>query len=202
MARLTRSESQARTRRLLVDTARAMFLRDGYAATSLEKVAEEAGFSKGAVYSNFDGKDDLCLAVLDTIHEEVAGAVLGALEGASTIEAALQSFDLWAESRLGDPDWSALEAEFAARCRRDPRLREALAERNRRISRMIAAALERTSVELGVTLPMSADEAASALFSLGVGLGIQRSLDPGLPVHVLSDMIRVIAGTPLPPRLA
>jgi AcrR family transcriptional regulator len=40
-----------------------LFLRDGYAATSLEKVADEAGYSKGAVYSNFWNKDELCLAV-------------------------------------------------------------------------------------------------------------------------------------------
>lgn len=200
MTRLSRSESQARTRRLLVDTARAMFLRDGYAATSLEKVAEEAGFSKGAVYSNFQGKDDLCLAVLDTIHGEVAGAVLGALEGAATVDQALRSFDLWAEARLGDPDWSALEAEFAARSRRDPRLREALEERNLRLRRMIADALGRTSEEHGLQLSMSFDDAASALLSLGIGLGLQRSLDPHVPVHVLSDVVRVIAGLTVPDR--
>jgi AcrR family transcriptional regulator len=200
MARLTRSESQARTRQLLVETARTLFLRDGYAATSLEKVAEEAGFSKGAVYSNFDGKDALCLEVLDSIHGEVADAVLGSLEGAATMEQALASFDLWAEARLGDPDWSALEAEFAARSRRDPRLRAALGERNRRISLTIAGALRRTAAELGLELPMRPEDAASALFSLGVGLGIQRSLDPELPVHLLSDVVRLIAGIPLPER--
>jgi AcrR family transcriptional regulator len=198
MTRLSRSESQARTRQLLVDTARRMFLRDGYAATSLEKVAEEAGFSKGAVYSNFDGKDALCLEVLDSIHSEVADAVLGSLERAASIEQALAAFDLWAEARLGDPDWSALEAEFAARSRRDPVLRQALAERNGRITEMIAGALARASGELGVDLPVSAEDAAVALFSLGVGLGIQRSLDPGLPVHVLTDVVRVMTGMPIP----
>lgn len=200
MPRLTRSESQARTRQLLVDTARTMFLRDGYAATSLEKVAEEAGFSKGAVYSNFDGKDALCLEVLDGIHGEVADAVLGSLEGAATIEQALESFDLWADARLGDPDWSALEAEFTARSRRDPRLRQALGERNRRISQMIEGALRRTSQELGLELPMAPEDAAEALFSLGVGLGIQRSLNPRIPVHVLSDVVRLIAGISVPAR--
>jgi AcrR family transcriptional regulator len=202
VTRLTRSESQARTRERLVETARTMFLRDGYAATSLEKVAEEAGFSKGAVYSNFDGKDALCLAVLDTIHEEVAAAVVGSLDGAATVEEALRSFDLWAEARLGDPDWSALEAEFAARSRRDPRLRAALGERNRRIRDVIAAALRRTCDEQGLELPMSFDDAAGALLSLGIGLGLQRSLTAELPVHVLSDVVRVIAGLPLPVRNA
>jgi AcrR family transcriptional regulator len=201
VTRLTRSESQARTRRLLVDTARTLFLRDGYAATSLEKVAEEAGFSKGAVYSNFDGKDDLCLAVLDTIHAEVAGAVLGSLDGARSIEEALDSFDLWAEARLGDPDWSALEAEFAARSRRDPALRSALEERNLRLRRMIGDALRRTCAEQGIELAMEIDDVAGALLSLGIGLGLLRSLDPGVPVHVLSDVVRVMAGLPVPPHM-
>src|SRR6478672_12120515 len=68
MARLSRADSQRRTRRTLVRTARELFLRDGYFATSLERVAETAGYSKGAVYSNFRGKKELCLEVLDLIH--------------------------------------------------------------------------------------------------------------------------------------
>ena len=200
VTRLTRSESQARTRELLVATARHLFLEDGYAATSLEKVAEEAGFSKGAVYSNFDNKDALCLAVLDTLHRDVADAVLGSFSGAVTLDEALETFDLWAERRLGDPDWSALEAEFAARSRRDPQLRAALVERNRRIRDVIAGALRRTCDEQGLQLPMSFEDAAGALLSLGIGLGLQRSLSAELPVHVLSDVVRVIAGLPLPVR--
>ena len=196
VTRLTRSESQARTRDLLVATARTMFLRDGYSATSLEKVAEEAGFSKGAVYSNFDGKDALCLAVLDTLHHDVAEAVLGSFSGGRTLDAALETFDLWAEARLGDPDWSALEAEFAARSRRDPELRTALEERNVRIRTMIAGALRTTCDRHGLTLPMDEDDLASALLSLGIGLGVQRALNPELRVQVLSDVIRVMAGLP------
>ena len=200
MTRLTRSESQALTRQRLVETARTMFLRDGYAATSLEKVAEEAGFSKGAVYSNFGGKDDLCLAVLDTIHEEVAEAVLGSLSGTDSLEEALETFDRWADARIGDPDWSALEAEFAARSRRDPHLKQALQARNERIRGLIAEALRTTCEEHGLRIPLSYDGAANALYSLGVGLGLQRSLDPQLDVHVLSDVVRVIAGMPVPRR--
>jgi AcrR family transcriptional regulator len=200
VTRLSRSESQARTRQRLVETARTLFLRDGYAATTLEKVAEEAGFSKGAVYSNFQGKDALCLAVLDAIHGEVADAVLGSLDGAAHLEDALETFDAWAEARLGDPEWSALEAEFAARSRHDPALREALGERNLRIRRMVAGALGRTCETHGLRLPMPVDDVAGALFSLGVGLGLQRALSPDVPVHVLSDVVRVIAGLPVPDR--
>jgi AcrR family transcriptional regulator len=200
--RLSRAESQAQTRTRLVATARGMFLRDGYASTSLERVAEEAGYSKGAVYSNFRGKDDLCLAVLDSIQTEVADAVLNALDGAATFDEALQVFDMWAESRLGDPDWSALEAEFAARARRHPGVRRALVERDRALHGVIAGALERTCAKHGLAPLIPVQEAASALLSLGIGLGLQRSVDPGLPVRVLSDVARALVGelSPVQPR--
>jgi hypothetical protein len=49
-------------------------------------------------------------------------------------------------------------------------------------------------------LAMSFEDAAGALLSLGIGLGLQRSLSAELPVHVLSDVVRVVAGVPLPAR--
>ena len=196
--RISRSESQAQTRQRLVATARTLFLADGYAATSLEHVAEEAGFSKGAVYSNFAGKDDLCLAVLDSIHAEVAAAVVGAFEGATSLDEALRALDVWADARLGDPDWSALEAEFAARSRRQGELRAALEDRNRRIRDLIADVLRGTCDQHGLELPMPVDAAAHALLSLGIGLGLQRAIDPALSVQVLSDVVRVIVGVPVP----
>jgi AcrR family transcriptional regulator len=192
--RLTRAESQAQTRARLVATARAMFLRDGYASTSLERVAEEAGYSKGAVYSNFGGKDDLCLAVLDSIQSEVAEAVLTALDGAATFDEALQVFDLWAEARLGDPEWSALEAEFAARARRHAGVRRALLERDQALHAVIAGALERTFASHGLVPLIPVTDMAAALLSLGIGLGLQRSVNPALPVRVLSDVARALVG--------
>ena len=194
--RLSRAESQAQTRARLVETARAMFLREGYASTSLERVAEVAGYSKGAVYSNFQGKDDLCLAVLDSIQSEVAGAVLTALDGAATFDEALQVFDMWAEARLGDPEWSALEAEFAARARRHPGVRRALQERDQGLHAVIAGALERTCALHGLTPLIPVQEVAAALLSLGIGLGLQRSVNPALPVRVLSDVARALVGDP------
>ncbi|MDP3952294.1 TetR/AcrR family transcriptional regulator [Microbacterium sp.] len=61
----TRAERQRETREALILAALDAFSRDGYHATSLEDIAHEAGFSKGAVYSNFDSKSDLFLALMD-----------------------------------------------------------------------------------------------------------------------------------------
>jgi AcrR family transcriptional regulator len=62
--RLSRSESQSATRRNLLRAASRLFLRNGYVDTSLANVADEAGVTKGAVYSNFESKEDLFLALL------------------------------------------------------------------------------------------------------------------------------------------
>jgi AcrR family transcriptional regulator len=61
----TRAESQARTRTELIDAAERLFTGQGFHATSLGAVADEAGFTKGAVYSNFASKEDLFFAVYE-----------------------------------------------------------------------------------------------------------------------------------------
>ena len=194
MARLTRAESQARTREQLIETAKLLFLRDGYSVTSLEKVADEAGYSKGAVYSNFRNKDELCLAVLDRIHDEQVALVTEALSGAEGVDGLLTAFQTWAERSIGDEAWTALEVEFATNARRDPHVRAELAARDKAIRGTIAGLLTGYAQRFGITLPMSADDAATALLSLGIGLGVQRAIDPTIPVTVLPDVIRLFAG--------
>src|ERR1700735_3951652 len=62
--RLTREESRAQTRATLIAVGRKHFLRDGLGGAVAEKIAEDAGYSRGALYSNFDGKEELFLAVI------------------------------------------------------------------------------------------------------------------------------------------
>lgn len=57
--RLSRAEARAQTRERLLDAAAEVFARKGYGAASVELIAESAGFSVGAVYSNFSGKEQL-----------------------------------------------------------------------------------------------------------------------------------------------
>ncbi|MEY2426563.1 MAG: hypothetical protein QOI61_2135, partial [Actinomycetota bacterium] len=71
--RLTREESKAKTRQELIRAANRLFLRNGYVATSLANIAEEAALTKGAVYSNFESKEDLFLALLQEPDPEWTG---------------------------------------------------------------------------------------------------------------------------------
>src|SRR5437588_10908548 len=77
--RLTREQSKANTRERLLDAARGVFARSGFHGAAVEEIASEAGYSTGALYSNFDGKEDLFLALMGrevTKHgEEIASAV-------------------------------------------------------------------------------------------------------------------------------
>src|SRR5437879_13494384 len=63
--RLLREESRRQTRERLLEAAAIVFSRQGFDATSVDQVAEEAGFSKGAVYSNFASKEELFMVLLD-----------------------------------------------------------------------------------------------------------------------------------------
>src|SRR5262249_33234484 len=65
MKRLSRAEQAERNRALVLDAARRVFLARGYQGATLEQIAEEAGFSKGVVYSQFESKADLFLALLE-----------------------------------------------------------------------------------------------------------------------------------------
>lgn len=192
MARLTRSESQARTRTHLVATARDLFLADGYAATSLEKVADEAGYSKGAVYSNFKNKKELCLEVLGLIHATKGQEIAEALGGGDTMEERLEAFQAWAEKTLGDVGWTMLEFELIVLSRHDPELRDALTA-TLGVAREITVTLLKSFTDsLGVVLPVPAEDAAGSILSLGVGLGIQRAIDPTISARVVTDNLRVL----------
>jgi len=192
MPRLTRAESQARTRAQLVTTARELFLAHGYTATSLERVAETAGFSKGAVYSNFRNKDELCLAVLDAIHDEQADSVNTALSATTTLDELLAALREWAEQNIGDQAWTALEVEFATNVRHDERVRSALASRDKAIRAALTELLATHAERLDVTLPLPPADCATAVLSMGIGLGVQRAVDPDIPIRVLPEVIRLL----------
>ena len=195
--RMTRSESQARTREQLIATAKQLFLRDGYFVTSLDRVAEAAGYSKGAIYANFRNKTELCLAVLDDIRAERGAQIVAAVLSGGTLEERLLAFENWAEAAVGDVGWSRLELELATQLRDDPELEAAFVTRGAQIRAVMAQAMAAAAAELRVELPMDAELIATALLSLGLGLGLQRAIDHSVPVRAMTDSIRILTGMPL-----
>jgi AcrR family transcriptional regulator len=190
MARKTRVETQAETRAQLLKTARQLFFDDGYHPTSLEKVADAAGYSKGAVYSNFRNKDELCTAVLDEVRAERFGEVVAMLATPDT-PARIEALRNWAERVIGDPGWTSLEVEFAVHARPNEELRTELAGRFDGIVQMLTAAVESAD---SADLKMPGRETATVVLALGIGLGLLRTIDRSVPITGLIDIVRLLTG--------
>lgn len=189
----TRRERQAMTRERLLDVAAEELVANGYMGTSLDRVAELAGFSKGAVYSNFANKEELVLEVLDRhfLHrlDILQERLLAAPEN---IEGRVEAFTGWWEEMVSHEAWGVLILEFASATRDRPAIQDELAAREHKIIGFTTM-LIRTEVErFAIELPMSPREVASVLVSLGSGISFSRMLDPTIPIHIVSDLARVL----------
>ncbi len=113
MPRLSRVESQALTRIRLLEAAQDLFRREGYAATSVDRIAEAAGYSKGAFYSNFEGKEAIFLAVLDAQSQESLNPLMQAIDTAGDAAAVVDLLVHWADERSSSGSWSLTVLEHA-----------------------------------------------------------------------------------------
>jgi AcrR family transcriptional regulator len=172
VARLSRAESRERTRTLLVQAARRIFLRHGYHAATLDAVAEEAGFTKGAVYSAFDSKADLFLAVLD---KRVASRVRE-IESVHAVTPRVHAEVLarqFVAAIQHDPQWSAVVIEFWAHASRDPDLRERFAARHAVLRKAFAGVFESMMQHTGRPRAFDADQLATVGLALGNGFALE-----------------------------
>jgi AcrR family transcriptional regulator len=192
MKRLSRVESQERTRGLIVQAATRLFLRDGFRVTSLEQVAEEAGFTRGAVYSNFESKTAMGIAVIDELYAREERRLVAGLAAAADhgIDAWFDVLTNWAGSTIGDPDWTRLEIEVAASSAHDPAHRAATAAR---YARQRALCVQLLRERFGDSLPVDAETTAAVIIGLGLGIGLQRAADPSVPGTIWSETLRALA---------
>lgn len=158
--RLTRDENRRLTREAIMDAAERLFIERGYRGASLDEIAESAGFSKGAVYSNFSGKSDLFLALLDRRAE------------AEDVALASSSVDV---SSGGEVGWPLATLDFFVDAVRDEGVRQALAERY-----ALARRHSGEGIAAGRPHPLWAswEEVATVAMALGSGLIIQSAIDP------------------------
>jgi AcrR family transcriptional regulator len=195
-ALLTRKERQEQTREELVGAAAKVFARRGYHQATVEEIAAEAGFSTGAVYSNFDGKEELFLALADRqVAERVAEiqAVAGAAE--RNDDAGLEAAEQFRAFLESDPDWPLLFYEFWSLSIRNPELQDELAKRRETIRDALAETLERVADELGFELRFPAPALATAIAASLNGLAFERAADPdALPDEVFAEFITAVLG--------
>ena len=177
-SRLSRAEQNDRNRTLLLAAARRVFLARGYYAATLEQIADEAGFSKGVVYSRFASKADMFLALLeDRIEERAAQNARAAKElaGSGDFDALL---DLAQQAERAAPGWRLLVTEFRIHAARDPELNHRYAALHARAVEGIARALVSISEGPGQTLPSPPRQLAELVLAIEAGLALEQSANP------------------------
>jgi AcrR family transcriptional regulator len=193
MKRLTRKEKQAHTRECLMHSAARVFARRGLQQASIDEVAEEAGFTKGAFYANFKNKEELFLAMLDERFakriEDIEGVVGG--EG-SAAEKSRRYGDLFAQTLRVDREWERLFFEFSAYALRDEDFRQELVTRYRAMRERIADALEAEAEEYGKEATLPFEQVALMTSAMSHGFELQKLLEgDAVPDELYGTMLLV-----------
>lgn len=196
--RLSRQERKSQTRERLLDAAAAVFARRGFETATLDEVAAAAGYTKGAVYSNFASKTDLLIALIERRLEVQSAEQLARFEGldAELITRAMQGHEY--HETESERQWLVLAVEFWLHAMRDDRTRTLMAEQYERArtfvgTELIAPAYARSGQEP----PLAPRDMAIVIESLGIGLSFQAALDPkAVRLSLESEVIARLAGLP------
>jgi AcrR family transcriptional regulator len=199
---LTPERRRAMTREHLLEAAARVFARDGFQASSLDQIASYAGFTKGAVYSNFKSKEDLFLAVFEDRIERGRTAIRGALEE----EDAARSGETW-KPRIAsvvremwwNDDWTMLFLEFVLYAARNPSARSKLAAHVRRQLAAVEQILFHQYEAVDAPPRYAMEDLALISEALFDGLAVYRLIDQSLTddhrlaavLEFLSDAIDV-----------
>ena len=188
----TRAESRARTRRALLDAAGEVFIERGLQGASVEAIAERAGFTRGAFYSNFGSKEELFAEVLhDRVYAAYRAMAEAQLAAPGRLPSARESASTLARVQ-GHPDgrWLfRLWLELLLQAGRDPSMRELAAEFWRSNRLLIARIVERAAGDGRPLRGLSPERMATALIAMDIGLAIQHYVDPDtVPVDVYPEV--------------
>ena len=188
-ARMTRSERAGLTRRELLQAAERRFFRDGYHGTTLDGIADEAGYTKGAVYSTFKSKGGLFLALFDDVMQRRLEEIRTLFE---THGIGPQALAALARNPVDERNtrFLAVVIEFLVHAAREPALLDAFAQRHRRL-RASLAEIGPQAAELG-----GPERWATVTLALSSGLALERLIDPG---SVPEDLMATVQARMLRP---
>jgi AcrR family transcriptional regulator len=194
--RLTRKEQQERTRDALIRAGARAVAERGLHRASIDEIARDAGFTKGAFYANFANKDALVLAILDRHFSIALDDIDDAV--ASNDDVAEQARDAgvrFADQMASDQGWGRVFVELVGHASRDEAFRVEMAARMQLLRDRIAAVYAQRAAELGLDLPYPADEISRMTSTMATGVAVQRLLDPdGVSDDLFATMLVVFFG--------
>jgi AcrR family transcriptional regulator len=179
--RSRREERKEETRAELISAAARVFARGGFHGASVEQIAAEAGYTTGAIYWHFSGKEDLFLAVYETFAAGLATDIqdVFAYGEGDLAERAREAARRWMARVDRDPEFLILAHEFLVHAWRQPQLRAAFADRIASIRLALSRVIAEEARAEGRQLVMSAEDLGTVMRALGSALGLARLADPG-----------------------
>jgi AcrR family transcriptional regulator len=190
--RLTRKEKQAKTRSSLMESAAKVFCRHGMDRASIDQVAEDAGYTKGAFYANFKNKEELFLAMLDERFaeriEETERAFADADE--SPPEQARHAAADFA--RHTDPEVTRLFHEFYSYAIRNEEFRDELLTRFATLRKRLDEIYQRRMDEYGITPTVPVERLGRMVIAMIDGWALWHLLEPdATDDELLEEMLEI-----------
>jgi AcrR family transcriptional regulator len=193
--RLTRAEKQSQTRAQLIEAGATVFARRGFQGATVEEIAEEAGYSHGAVYSNFAGKENLFLAVFEQYMTQRIAEVTQASDiDGPFAERARAAADQWMQRLAEDRNTFLLHLEFMIHAARHPHLSRQLGQRMAALRLEIERRIGEREAQTKTALPLPAGELALIMRALGIGLAVEALNAPGeVNQRLYGDFVALVA---------
>jgi AcrR family transcriptional regulator len=193
-SRMTREQSRANTRERLLAASRSVFARAGFHGASVEEIASEAGFSTGALYSNFEGKEDLFLVLMEREIDEHAAEIAEAVQMRSSVaERAAGGARQWMSTIEREPELLLLFMEFWAYGVRDPQVRPKVAARFAQMRRTLTELIVEGARDFDLELRVPAEQLAIAIDALADGIARQKLADPdAVPDELMGTIVSLL----------
>jgi AcrR family transcriptional regulator len=180
----TQAERTAETRTRLIEAAEKIFARDGFQAAKLEEIASEAGYTRGALYANFEGKEELFIALIGHETERrmaAAQRVVSNLTSQSSSQTArYQALKAGYLRSMTNQTWNVLFIEFKLFVLRHPDLKAQVTEMQTKAFATVAKTLEQIFACSDSKPPVSPLAAGMALGALANTLGIDLMIGDAL----------------------
>jgi AcrR family transcriptional regulator len=201
--RQTRAEKQKETRRRLLDAAARVFIRRGFQGASIEAITAEAGFTRGAFYSNFESKEQLFVELLQNRlydrYREIVSRPAPDLTPAESLRLLGQTLvDLYQD---GEGRWLfELWFEFLAHAARHDEFRSLAATFWSGTRAIGTQQIADAYAERGLEPPIDPKHLATAGIALDIGLAVQNLVDPeDVPLGVYPPLYELIFGQLIEP---
>jgi AcrR family transcriptional regulator len=199
---LTRDQQRRQTRERLLSSALEVFEARGYSDSTLEEIAERAGHTRKAVYSNFSGKGELLLEIVERRFQAHIDRIQALLdEETSTEHKTIDVGSAFAEYLSQEQAWGKLLHEFRSVASRDEQIGARFRDCYRARKEIIVRLLAHEAASRGIELSVPIERVAMGIFALFTGLSVEKTIDPeGVDEALFGEMLGLIVGSAMTPK--